>query len=155
MESKYQIVIDTKEKQPHIFSESNYCSGFVLSGLKTGDYSIVGHEDKLSIERKRNLAEWSQNINQDRFDRELVRLNEYGLPFLLLEFSVEDMLNFPEGSGIPKKLWPKLRVSSPYIVKRTLEIYRKYPNIQVIFGGGRDNAHTILNQIFMRYWRDK
>lgn len=150
--SKFQIVIDTQEQIPHLFEENDRCGGYVRAKLKTGDYSLVGYENIFTVERKRNLGEWCQNINQDRFERELIRLSDYQFPFLLFEFGVGHILRFPNDSGIPKYVWPKLKVNSPMIMRRTFEMQFKYPKVHMIFCENRQNAHEVLYGLFKRFW---
>ena len=41
-------------------------------------------------------------------------MSEFKYKFLILEFSVEDILSFPVGSDIPKKSWNKLHLQIIY-----------------------------------------
>ena len=66
----FQIVIDTREKAPYSFA-----CGTVLSKLEAGDYSVVGFEDKVAVERK-SLADFVHTVVHDfgRFAAELEKL---------------------------------------------------------------------------------
>ena len=151
-ESKYQVIVDTRERQPHFFEATDRCEGFIRTKLHTGDYSLVGHEDKFTVDRKASLGEWATNINQARFERELQRLNEFEFPFLLFEFGIGHIQSFPVNSGIPEYVWPKLKVNTAIIMRRTFEMQFKYPKIKMIFCENRLNAHNVLISLFKRYW---
>src|SRR5690606_29560670 len=58
-------------------------------GLKTGDYSIMGLEDKLCIERKNGFSElfgnYSPKDHRERFEREMERMMEVPHRYILIE----------------------------------------------------------------------
>lgn len=146
---KFKVIVDTREKTPWEFEESELCEGTVRNGLKTGDYSIEGFEGVLSIERKRNVAEIAGNIIEERFDRELERLNEFPYAYLILEFTADDVLAYPYGSGLPPKLYNKVKLSGNFIMSKLLGYMFKYPNIKVIFAGtqGKRIAEFIFKKV--------
>lgn len=65
-----QIVIDTRERHPYDFKDLETRRGT----LETGDYSVVGFEDRIAIERKTldGLA-LAVGTHRDRFEAELRR----------------------------------------------------------------------------------
>lgn len=72
--------------------------------LKTGDYSIVGHEDRIAIERK-SMEDLFNCVGGDRkrFEKQLLRLNELEFPSVVVEASWDQVLK-----GCPhSKLSPK------------------------------------------------
>lgn len=125
---KYKVVRDSREKEGNgwWFPESDRCIGTVVSKLDTGDYSIEGLENILTIERKQNSAEFAQNITEKRFDRELERMEQFQYGFMILEFSMHDILNFPKNSTIPEYKWPQLQITSKYILRRFIEYQVQY-----------------------------
>ncbi len=150
----YTVIRDTKEKANFFdFPETNFCRGTVEKGLITGDYTLDGMEDILSIERKANTGEFSGNISEARFFRELERLNNLKHAFLVLEFELDDLYCFPLRSEIPSRYWPKLRVSSGFLLKKLIEIQTTYTNVQVIFAGkhGPEICETIFKRINQLY----
>ena len=52
----YTVIRDTREQEGYTFEKftGRYtsCNGMIIKKLDTGDYSLVGLEDKLCIERK-------------------------------------------------------------------------------------------------------
>lgn len=152
-ENKYKVIVDSREQQPYLFGVTDTCAGYVVNKLDTGDYSLEGLEETFTVDRKRNVAEWAANVVSKRFERELVRLDEYQFPFLLLEFSMDDLLTFPHNSGIPKRIWGKLRMSADFLFKRTVEIHEQY-KVELIFAHDRVTAQKILISLFERMHND-
>jgi len=143
----YTVVKDTRERKGWIFPKTSSCVGMVEQKLNEGDYSILGLETQVIIERKGIVAEFAQNITQDRFTRELERLDKIIYPFILLEFTLDDVMKFPVGSGIPKSRWKRLRVTPTFIIKRINEIIINH-NTQIIFCG--KHGQMMADSIFRR-----
>ena len=146
---KFTVIRDTREKNGWYFKETEYCQGMLEQKLDTGDYSIEGLEDTLCIERKGCVSELANNIVDKRFDRELERMAGFKYKFIILEFSVDDILAFPVGSEIPKKTWSKIRITGRFILKRLSEIQTKY-GIHVIPCGNNLAAWHMANSIIKR-----
>lgn len=147
---KYTILRDTQEKANYWnFNKSINCNGVVDKSLKTGDYTLENFEDIFSIERKASTGELSGNLTTKRFENELKRGSKLKHFYLVLEFSLADLMRFPYGSTIPKCIWKKLRVTPQYLLKRLIELQTQY-NCQVIFAGDADNAKVIAKAIFKR-----
>ena len=141
-----KVIQDTREKQPWKFSKNKeWCGGTVVKKLDEGDYSIEGMEDRIIIERKRSTSELVHNFTEKRFWRELERLNLVEYPFLIAEFSLVDLHQFPVNSGIPSYLWPRIRLGAGFAIKKFNEMVEDY-KISVIFAGnnGKTKAAEIL-----------
>jgi hypothetical protein len=123
----------------------------VVRKLETGDYSIEGMEDKLCIERKGRLSELAINLGSDkrRFMDEIERMKKFPFKFLVLEFSLQDVMDFPERSDIPEEKWPTLKITNKYILKMLIE-FQMYDDIHVIFCENRKNAKLVVNSILKR-----
>jgi ERCC4-type nuclease len=143
--SDFTIIIDTREQKPWSFENHAVAN----TKLDTGDYSIQGLENILCIERKRNVAEIANNITESRFKDVIDRIKTYKFAFILLEFDIEDVLRYPIGSTIPKKLWSKIRISPQYIMKHLIDMQVEH-NIHVIFCGNTSNAEKIALSIMRR-----
>ena len=147
---KFVVIRDTREKENKgwEWQPSSFCAGTVNRKLDTGDYSLDGYEGVLAVERKGSVAEWCHNVFEKRFEAELERLSLFRYPFILLEFNMSDVMRFPVGSGIPRKLWNKLRISGPLLLRKTIEIPVKY-NINVLFVSkyGKDVATSIFKRV--------
>lgn len=148
-EDRYTIIRDTQEKKDFWeFSPSKLCAGTISEHMATGDYTIKGLEKYLTIERKGRVAEWAQNINEKRFTKELERMQDFPLAFVVLEFNMSDIMNFPYSSDIPQYLWPKIQITPFLILKKTMEFQCEYPEIRFIFAGGHGKA--VAGSIFKR-----
>lgn len=149
------IVIDTREKYPLDFfgheitriklDEGDYCTLDLL------EYEKSTGEKTVRIERKRNTGELSINLGKDfkRFENELSRLFSYKRKVLLCEFTYDDILSFPENSGIPKSRWYRKSKSGKVVrnVKMTpkdllnkLEYIENIYEIEIIYAGDSYNA---------------
>ena len=82
------VVIDSREQAPLPITRLTH----VRAGLATGDYSVLGLEDTVAIERKSldDLAQCCGN-DRDRFERELQRMMAYRVRALVIEGTVEDI----------------------------------------------------------------
>lgn len=151
----FTIIKDTREQDGYSFaaSSSRYhtCNGMVSRKLDTGDYSIEGLEDKLCIERKASVVEFANNVGHDqvRFLKEIERMKEFPYKFLVFEFSLTDLMNFPEGSSIPESDWGKLRVTNKFMLKMIME-FQLHHDIKVLFCDSKKNAKWAVLSIIKR-----
>ena len=137
-----KVLVDTREKNPWRFENSE------LTTLKTGDYTLKGYESKFVIERKGCLEEFASNIIQPRFFKELQRLEDFTHPFLILEFNMSDIMDFPASTAIPKHLWPSLKITPQFILRTFLEIQTSF-KVRPILAGvyGKDTALSLFKRI--------
>lgn len=133
--NNFVIIADTREQQPWEFKEHVVA----YRKLDTGDYSIEGLEHLLCIERKKSASEFATNIAESRFKDVIMRMSQMKYSFLLLEFDLEDLLIYPIGSTVPKKMWDKVKISPAFLVKNILDIQLQH-NIKVVFCGNSSNA---------------
>lgn len=139
------IVVDTREQKPWSFSTQATAS----HKLDTGDYSIEGYESLLAIERKRNVAEFANNITEKRFKDVIERLKQIKHSYILFEFDMEDVMRYPVGSDIPKRLWDKIRISPSFILKHIVDLQVDH-NIKIIFCGNSENAEKLALSIMRK-----
>lgn len=146
----FTIIVDTREQIPWEFGYHETAK----KKLDTGDYSIEGFENILAIERKKSVSEIATNLSESRFKDVLLRLSKIKHPYMVFEFSLDDVYNFPVGSDIPKRMWDKLKISGNYIIKRLVEIQLEY-NIQIVFCDDPSNAErfsvSLMKRIYERY----
>ena len=147
----FKVIKDTREQEGYYFSEYGTCSGMVERKLDTGDYSIEGLEDLICIERKGCAEELAQNLGQKKhaFLNEIERMKEIPHRFIVLEFSLEDLVEFPENSRIPESQKKKLRISGKYMLKCLMEFQIWY-DTKILFCGDKNNAFLVTNSIFKR-----
>lgn len=150
-EISFEIIRDTREQDGWTFSRSKVVENIIDDKLDTGDYTIVGLEDKLCIERKASTAEIAGNVSAKRFYDELERMQVYPHRFLICEFSFKDVLDFPHNSGIPYQKQKYLRITAPFILKSLSDIQVKY-DVKVIYAGNKGNAEIAADNIMRRVY---
>jgi ERCC4-type nuclease len=145
------VIKDTREQEGYYFSKYNTCAGMVEHKLDTGDYTIQGMEDKICIERKGCIEELAINLGQKKhaFLNEIERMVEFPHKFLVLEFSLSDLVDFPESSRIPEKNKAILKITGKYILKCLME-FQLYNGIHVLFCENKYNAFLTVSSIFKR-----
>jgi ERCC4-type nuclease len=143
----FTIIVDTREQQPWSFD--HYSKANIK--LDAGDYSIQGLQHLLGIERKKSVNEIANNITEPRFKDAIARLAELKYSFLLLEFDIENILNYPIGSNLPKRLWDKIKISPAFLMKHVLD-WQLVHNINVIFCGDSSAAERTAEMILKKIY---
>ena len=145
LHNDFTIIIDTREQQPWVFN--HYLTA--NRKLDTGDYSIEGLENIVTIERKKSASEFANNITESRFKDVIDRLSKIKHSFLLLEFDLEDILIYPVGSSVPRKMWDKIKISPSFLIKNILDLQMLH-NIHICFCGNSDNAEKMAEYILKK-----
>ena len=147
----FTVIKDTREQEGYYFSKYDKCEGMIERKLDTGDYSIEGLEEKICVERKASPEELATNLGQKKnaFMNEIERMKAFRHKFILLEFSLQDLVEFPEGSRIPESQKAKVKISGKYMLKMLMEFQLKH-NIHVVFCGNKYNAFLTLTSLFKR-----
>lgn len=143
----YTIIIDTREQQPWSFKHHSIAN----KKLDAGDYSLEGFENILGIERKKSVCEIANNIVEPRFKDAIERLGGLTYSFILLEFDLQNVLNYPIGSSLPKKLWDKTKITPTFLLRNILDWELKH-NIKVFFCGSSSNAEQLAEYIFRKIY---
>lgn len=149
-----QIKVDSREKKG-VFLFSSYPDvEIVVKALKTGDYSLVGHEDKITIDRKANSGELQMCFGADweRFKKELDRMSLFEEAYIVCTFPEYDLDTFPVNSGIPKNRWFRLKTSGKFLRKRYHDIEQDYPNIKFIFCYSNQEAEQKTYTLLKNYY---
>ena len=141
----FTIIVDTREQQPWCFD--NYATS--KRKLDTGDYSIEGLEHLVGIERKKSVSEFANNIVESRFQDVVDRLSQLKYSFLLFEFDLEDILIYPIGSTVPKRMWNNIKITPAFIMKNVMELQLIH-NIRVAFCGSSGNAEKMAEYILKK-----
>lgn len=99
MTTKLTIIEDTREQTPLDFSGHRGVES-VRSGLKTGDYSVQGYEDKICFERK-SIPDLVGTLigGHERFLREMDRMKDYEEKYILVEHSASKAYLYCERHG--------------------------------------------------------
>lgn len=149
IDNEFTIIVDTREQKPWTFEHHAKAN----IKLDTGDYSIQGLENVLAIERKRNVAEFANNITEKRFVDVVERLSKTPYAFILFEFNMDQIMSYPIGSDIPKRLWDKIRISPSFLIKHILDL-QIHHNIKIIFCDNSDNAEKIALSIMRKVYKE-
>lgn len=144
----FTIIVDTREQKPWSFEYQATAN----HKLDTGDYSIDGYQHLLAIERKRNVAEFANNITEKRFKDVVDRLSKIKHSYILFEFDMEDVMRYPIGSDIPKRLWDKIRISPAYILKHIIDLQTDH-NIKILFCNNSDYAEKVALSIMKKVYK--
>ena len=156
MENKFTIIRDTREKDANgwRWNKSTKCDGTIDGKLDTGDYTLLGMENFVIIDRKGRVTEWAKNVFEKRFERELIRLkNDFTYSYILLEFTPADILRYPYYSGIPKDKISYVKVDGRLLMKKTMEILIN-SEIPILFCGnkGKEVALSLLKRANEKFY---
>ncbi len=121
------VVQDTREQEPFLFGPEVATQ---TGTLPSGDYSLLGFELRVAIERK-SLADFVASVTRERerFWRELERLRSYEFAAVVVEGSVEELL---AGAYISQaRPWS--------VLASALAVMHDF-GFPVVFAGDRTNA---------------
>jgi len=92
----FKIVVDTREQAAYHFAHIKPRPEVIYKALKSADYSLLGYEDKIGIERKQ-LGDLFQSTgrNRSRFEREFERLSKFEYAALVIEAGLGDIFKNP------------------------------------------------------------
>ena len=147
----FKVIRDTREQNGWSFTMSKDIEEIIDRKLDTGDYAVEGLEDKVCIERKASTAEIALNITKKAFHKELIRMLDYEHRFIICEFSLGDVLNFPLGSGIPQSKHSQLKISPAYLMKCLTEIQLKY-GVQIVYCQNKKIAEEYVSCLLKRIY---
>ena len=133
----FTIAIDTREQRPYAFP------GAEVRTLPSGDYSIVGLEDRVAIERKsKSDAYNSLGQGRARFRRELERLALLDYAAVVVEDTVPGFLHRPAYS----KMNPRAALCS-------LIAWSVRYRVPVFFAGDREHGRALTRTLLEMYWK--
>ena len=154
----FTIAIDTREQAPLDFGDINPGTfkrrddGVILYvptervTMSTGDYSIVGYEDEITIERK-ELGDLYNCMGHDRtrFGKQVLRLSKYNYAVIMVESSWENMLKGYEHSRL-----------NPYTIYNTVISWsQKHPNVHWHFWESKHKCSQVTFDILNRFWKER
>jgi len=138
---KAVVVVDTREKEPYSFNPQHI--EVVKHALPAGDYSLLGMEYLVAVERK-SLDDFAQTVirGRERFKKELVALQTYQCACVVVEAGFADVLSGSYRSG-----------AHPNSVRGSaLSIIVDY-NIPVFFCSNRQAARLFVEEYLLRFYR--
>ncbi len=92
----YTVIRDTREQEGYGWTFPVHipdhrpprCDGMIIDTLQTGDYSLVGYTDILTIERKADFSElWGNYSSKKRpaFEAEMDRMSKIKYSYIIIE----------------------------------------------------------------------
>ena len=146
----FAVVIDTREQHPYTFEDITAGGRpvevtTILAGLRSGDYSIQGHEDAIAVERK-SLQDLYGTLTagRDRFERELERLGEMRFSAVVIEASWGEIAK-------PPMFATKV---SPASIVGTIHAWQQRSPTRWITADNRRLAERATYDVLRRYWID-
>lgn len=144
-ENEIIIIQDTREKTPWTFSYA--CE---VGTLSTGDYTIKGMEHLVRIERKASVEEISNNLGRefDRFEREMTRMLDYKYRYVICEFPLADLIDYPNSCRL-RSVREKAVISGKFLLKRLNELQIDY-GINFVFCDDKRYALEYASSLIKR-----
>ena len=133
------IITDSREKNPYMFKDS------VTRKLDTGDYSIVGYEYQVCVERKTKTDAYGTiGKGRTRFIKELQRMTEFEYAAIVIESSLSSFIEPPQYS----RMNPKSAIMS--LVSWSIKF-----GVHVFFADNRELARKLTKSILEKYYMAK
>lgn len=134
---EFVVAIDTREQKPYRFKHSE------VKTLPTGDYSIVGLEEQVAVERKHKADAYaSLGQGRARFERELERLAAFDYAAIVVETTLPDFLTAPPFSQM-----------NPKAAMNSLVAWSVKYRVCVFFAGDRAHGNALTYRLLEKYWR--
>ena len=136
-QSEMIIAIDTRERKPYQFERSE------VKTLSSGDYSIIGLENRVAVERKTKADAYaSLGTGRARFKRAVQRLSEFDFAAIVIESSLQDFLVPPPFT----RMRPRSAVGS--LLAWTVKF-----GVPTFFADDRRLGRAVTRQLLRMYWR--
>ncbi len=134
------ILIDKAEQEPYTFGTIQT----LYVKLLTGDYTIQGLEDKITIERK-SLCDFIKTLSVDRarFTRELKRMQNFDYACIVVEGGLTEIFAKPPLHNC--------NVSAERILGSTVSFLLDY-RIPVFFCADRQHAILFTEKLLTMYY---
>jgi len=141
----FAIVVDTREQKPFTFHKISPKPKVIHKGLKTGDYSLNGYEQRICIERK-SLPDLYSSFGKERarFEKECYRMSLFDYAAIVCEADWNTILRCPPSRS---KLHPKSLFSS-------IVAWSQRYNIHFIPSPNRIFAERITYRMLERFYND-
>jgi DNA excision repair protein ERCC-4 len=132
------IVVDTREQKPYTFWDQ---VPTVRAALRSGDYSVQGHEDRVAVERKRPVELFSCfAAERARFKREFERLSAYAYAAVVIEGDLADVIAPDRRSTV-----------SPKTVINSLISWSVRYRVNIWFACDREHGEAVTLRILQKF----
>lgn len=137
-EPGFTVVIDTQEQLPYYFKKS------IRKKIKTGDYSIEGLENIITIERK-TKSDIYQSLGKERprFKREAIRMVGFEYAAIVIECNLKDLTEPPPFVE---------KMTGKKVINALISWSIKY-RIHVFFASDRLHGQAITYRILEKFWK--
>lgn len=157
----FVVLIDAQEKHPFAFQQITGVNGVPMLvptqwkalGAARGDYSILGHEGCVHVERKAledahsTILGWGDR--RERFEAELENLSSMDTAAVVLECSFEELI-----ATAPQHGKRTASENAKTLFRQVLAWQQDY-RAPWIFAGNRQLAELATFRILERYWRKR
>jgi DNA excision repair protein ERCC-4 len=135
------IVVDTREQMPYMFPATET----VKAALPAGDYSLLGYETEIAVERK-TVDDFVHTVihDRERFEREIEKLTHYRRACIVVE---SDLYEIRYGKYHSK--------AHPNSILGTMIALFVDTGIPVFTASNRQCAEWLVHGILLRYWKNK
>jgi DNA excision repair protein ERCC-4 len=135
------FVVDSREQQPYSFDPR--LVQVVRAPLPAGDYSLLGFENRVSIERK-SLPDLVATLfhARERFRRELLRMQQLQLGMVVVEANLEDVML----GRYPNAVHPNALLGA------VVAVHVEY-RVPVMFLASRQVAVRFVEALLLRFHR--
>jgi len=142
------IIIDTREQKP-LWTKNNAYTKIIRKKLDVGDYSLVGFENKIALERKSAGDLFcTLGAGHKRFKAELFKAHDLDYFAIIIEDSYTNILN----KNFKNSFQSKMR---GYVITSILfTIHLKY-KVPVFFTNSRSESKKVIREIFKAYLKLK
>lgn len=149
------VLQDSKEKIPWDFTIYPDVDEQRVVHLETADYTILGKELSICIERKKSVGEIAINLGKKskQFLAEMDRMLAFDRRIILCEFPAYRILEFPKGSGIPHRRWRYLRMNGKYINKCLYE-WTAERSIELYFANDAQQAQDMAMELLRSVYEE-
>ena len=140
-QDKLMVVVDTREQTPWAFDPQTV--EVISKALPAADYSLVGLEDRVALERK-SLSDLVNTVIRDwiRFRKELYRLSGYDVAAIVVEANLEQIVQHEyESEANPLS-----------VIGRVHGIFLDH-GIPVFFWGNHQLAAAMAHRFLLQAWR--
>lgn len=138
------VVVDTREQHPFLFVGMDVEIITRRKALKTGDYSILGLENRVCVERKSKEDLFQSCIHErKRFEREIARMSRMERGCVIVECSMEDVK-----AGLPQS-----KIDPLCVVNTTISWAGRY-GVPWFFMPTRADAEQCVFHYLRFAWKD-
>jgi len=140
-----QIIVDTREQSPYSFATITPPPETIRATLKTGDYSLAGYENKITIERKSLIDTFGTfGRGRRRFEKELERMKSYDFAAVVIEADWVTILRCP----------PTRSKLNPRTVYASILTWAIRYGVHFFLCPNRAFAEKTTYRLLERFWKD-